>query len=144
LKEKGFHYLDEGKELIQLILSQMNNHRLSTSGSREVDPLSRKELYLKINGLLSSLSNYENIGGKRFIRSLNRYEFTGKTAGVVEVTNSLGSVIFSSESRAKCAKFLSVSERTVGRRIEDGKGLNLNGELVFIKNVSAENASDGQ
>jgi hypothetical protein len=142
LKERGFHYLEEGKELIQLILSQMNNNRLSTS--KTYHKVDRKELYLKINELLCSPSNYEDIGGKRFIRSLNRYEFTGKTAGVVEVTNSLGSVIFSTESRAKCAKFLSVSERTVGRRIEDGQAINLNGELVFIKNVPAKNASDGQ
>lgn len=142
MKEKGFHYLGEGKELIQLILSQMNNNRLSTS--KTYQKVDRKELYLKINELLSIPSNYENIEGRRFIRSLNRYEFTGKTAGFVEVTNSQGSVIFSSDSRASCAKFLSVSQRTVGRRIEDGNSLDFKGELIFIRGVSAENVLDGQ
>jgi len=34
--QKGFHYLPEGKALIDKILGQMNNNRLSTSLSKEL------------------------------------------------------------------------------------------------------------
>jgi hypothetical protein len=37
LKKLGLHYLPEGIKLINLILSQMNNGRLSNSGSSLID-----------------------------------------------------------------------------------------------------------
>ena len=54
--EKGLHSLPSGKELIDLILSQMNAKRLSNSKSKLV---SREELLTKIEELLSLPSNYE-------------------------------------------------------------------------------------
>ena len=37
LRDKGFQYTDDGLRLIELIISQMNNRRLSTSGMAKVD-----------------------------------------------------------------------------------------------------------
>jgi hypothetical protein len=50
LKEQG-HHLSEGVELINLILSQMNNYRLSTSNQQP--PVDRVLLLEKISQLLS-------------------------------------------------------------------------------------------
>ena len=62
LKEQG-HHLSEGVELINLILSQMNNHRLSTSIQQ---PSADRALLLeKISRLLSGPSNFELRNGKK-------------------------------------------------------------------------------
>lgn len=53
--KKGHHYSKEGKDLIDLILSQMNNNRLSTSNQPIID---RDELNLKIQALLNKPSNF--------------------------------------------------------------------------------------
>lgn len=90
MKEKGFQYQDEGLELIKLILSQMNNNRLSTRNTTQ--KVDRNELYLKINELLNRPSNYDNRNGRRFILSLNRFDNLGKNIGV-EVINSLAQAV---------------------------------------------------
>jgi hypothetical protein len=58
LKSLGLHYLSEGKILIDLIISQMNKNRLSTSGIKPVDiNLINSQLIKLLNGP----SNYEII-----------------------------------------------------------------------------------
>jgi hypothetical protein len=61
LKKLGLHYIPEGIKLINLILSQMNNGRLSNSGSSLID---RDYIDLKLARLLNGPSNYELINGK--------------------------------------------------------------------------------
>ncbi len=61
LKKLGLHYIPEGIKLINLILSQMNNGRLSNSGSSLID---RDYIDLELARLLNGPSNYELINGK--------------------------------------------------------------------------------
>ncbi len=67
LKDLGLHYTEEGKKLILLILSNMNNNRLSTSKLPRED---RAVIQTEIARLLKGPSNYE-IRAK-FIKSLNK------------------------------------------------------------------------
>lgn len=73
LKKLGLHYLAElaeGIKLINLILSQMNNGRLSNSGYSLID---RDYIDIELARLLNGPSNYELINGKIFIKSLNKF-----------------------------------------------------------------------
>ena len=70
LKKLGLHYLPEGIKLINLILNQMNNERLSNSGSSLID---RDYIDIELARLLNGPSNYELINGKIFIKSLNKF-----------------------------------------------------------------------
>ena len=67
LKEQGHHLTEEGAKLINLILSQMNNNRLSTSSSQPV--VDRVLLLTEINQLLSGPSNFELISSKATLQS---------------------------------------------------------------------------
>lgn len=69
LKDKGLQYTDEGLKLIELIISQMNNRRLSSSELAIVD---REFLYKEINFMLSKPSNMEVKNGA----SLHMNNFT--------------------------------------------------------------------
>lgn len=71
LKSSGLHYLPEGKELIELILSQMNNNRFSNSGNSEIN---KDYIKSEVARLLNGPSNYEIIKGRIFIKSLNKYQ----------------------------------------------------------------------
>jgi hypothetical protein len=63
LKEQGHHMSEQGVKLIDLILSQMNNNRLSTISSQlGVD---RALLLTEINQLLSGPSNFEIRNGRK-------------------------------------------------------------------------------
>lgn len=52
----GHQFSEEGLKLIEKILSQMNNNRLSTSGKPAVD---RTNLLTEIEELLNGPSNFE-------------------------------------------------------------------------------------
>lgn len=77
--QKGFHYLPEGIFLIERIVSQMNNGRLSTSNTTKLD---RNQLKLEIDKFLTQPSNYEIREGRTFIVSLNRYRVANASIGV--------------------------------------------------------------
>ena len=84
LKELGQHYTEEGKEVISLILSQINNKRLSTVGSTLVD---RNLLDGKVKKLLAAPSNFETKeDGRIFIKSLNKF-YSNKNNIRVELKN---------------------------------------------------------
>lgn len=72
--KKGLNYLTEGETLVTRIISQMNNHRLSTSRSPKLTPLDRDLLLANISKLLDGPSNYEIKGDRVFIKSLNRFK----------------------------------------------------------------------
>ena len=56
-KEQGHHHSDKGGKLIDLIISQTNNNRLSTSINRVF--VDREQLLAKVNELLNEPSNFE-------------------------------------------------------------------------------------
>lgn len=85
LKEKGPHYTDKGLRLIELILSQMNNNRLSTYKSVRVN---RALLHADIDRMLSGPSNYEIKGDRIYIKSLKKYLSSPK-AKVVQLVDNL-------------------------------------------------------
>src|SRR5690606_11627501 len=93
LRNKGLHYLPEGKALIECITRQMNNYRLSSSLHPRID---RSLLEAEITKLLNGPSNYEIREGKTFIKSLNRYlknEGLNKAIAVQLVDGETGSII---------------------------------------------------
>ena len=57
LKEQGQHLTEKGSKLIDLIISQTNNNRLSTSINRVF--VDREQLLAKVNELLNEPSNFE-------------------------------------------------------------------------------------
>lgn len=63
LKEQGHHMSEQGVKLINLILSQMNNNRLSTNSNQPV--IDRALLLVEITKLLSESSNFELRNGRK-------------------------------------------------------------------------------
>ena len=65
------HLAEKGIKLIDLIISQTNNNRLSTSLNHVVGD--RVQLLAKVKELLNGPSNFEIRNGKKFVISLNKY-----------------------------------------------------------------------
>lgn len=82
LKEKGLQYTDEGKEVLDSILNRMNSNRLSSSIQNVNVEKDSSILDLRIKNLLEGPSNYENIEGRTFIKSLNRFRSVSKSTSV--------------------------------------------------------------
>nr|QJQ35260.1 LAGLIDADG endonuclease [Fusarium lactis] len=122
LKNLGLHYLAEGKKLIELILSQMNNNRLSSSGNKVID---RDYIAREVSRLLNGPSNYEMIKGRIFIKSLNKF-YTGRLKIQVELHDQEGSVFKTFDSMNKCADFLGISTHTVSKRMKTSLPVILN------------------
>lgn len=70
IKQKFLHYTPEGRDLIERILAQMNNKRLSTSKTPRVN---RALLLSDIADLLNQPINAELRHGKIWIKSDNRF-----------------------------------------------------------------------
>lgn len=137
IKEKGLHYLPEGKESIDLILSQMNTNRLSTTNS---ELISREELQTKIDALLSLPTNYEiREDGRTWIISENKYYRSQKSIGVV-LQGEDGNVISSFKTLTACAESLGKTRNLITRYMLSGKPLLINNKLVYIKRV--ENSTE--
>nr|SNU77826.1 TPA: LAGLIDADG endonuclease [Fusarium oxysporum] len=138
LKNLGLHYLAEGKKLIELILSQMNNNRLSNSGNKTVD---RDYIAREVNRLLNGPSNYEIIKGRIFIKSLNKF-YTGRLKIQVELHDQGGSVFKTFDSMNKCADFLGISTHTVSKRMKTSLPVILNNkEYNVVKSFGRERSS---
>ncbi len=118
IRNKGLHYLPEGKALIERIKQQMNNNRLSTSGMPKID---RTLLKAEIAKLLSGPSNYEIRDGKTYIISLNRYrKYISNKAQIVQlVDTSSGNIICTFNSQVDCAKFLQITKAGIAYRIKN-------------------------
>lgn len=60
-RKKGFHYTAEGANLVERILSQMNNNRLSTNKTTGL--LNHRDVFLSDIAIMNSkVSNYEHRG----------------------------------------------------------------------------------
>lgn len=130
LKTRGHHYQEEGIILINRILSQMNNYRLSTYNTDiKIDS---KKLILDINNLLLGPSNLEIREGKHFIKSLNRFEGTGKYPSV-ELLENNGRIIKTFASVSECARFLGLSRNVVYNSLNKGKAILFDNKCCYIK-----------
>lgn len=131
LKEQGHHFSKQGVKLIDLILSQMNNNRLSTSSSHPV--VDRPLLLAEIKLLLLEPSNFELRNGRKWIISLNKYYNSSRTNICVIITDENGNNLHSFDSLADCAKFLGVDPSTVSKRINKGIPFLLENKQAYVK-----------
>jgi hypothetical protein len=117
IKERGHHYQEEGMKILNLIISQMNNNRLSSNRGVSSPKVEREHLYLEINKLLGGPSNIEvKEDGRLFIKSLNSfYKGSGKVR--VEIKDKDGLVLNTFASLSDCAQFLGVSQPTAKNRL---------------------------
>lgn len=130
LKEIGHHYSKEGKDLIDLILSQMNNNRLSTSNQSVVN---KDELNLKIQTFLNKPSNFELRGGRLWIISEARFQSEGGKSKALELLDDLGNLVKTFKSISECGKYLSISPTSVSRLIKKAEFFTHNNKNVIIK-----------
>nr|AMX22277.1 LAGLIDADG endonuclease [Cryphonectria parasitica] len=129
LKEKGHHYTEEGFKLIQLLINQMNKHRLSSSGSPVVD---RESLNSKIQDMLGK-SVYENKNGRVWISSENRYLNEGGVGKEVHLVDTEGNTIKTFKSYSEAARYLKISRGTVFNRIKSSLVFSFEKNLVYLK-----------
>jgi len=136
IKAKGLHYLPEGIEVVDLILGQMNNKRLTTnreSVKETVSRVDRKLLLEKIENLLSKPSNFEvKEDGRIFIISENRY-YSNKNKLQVTVERLDGTILYTFDSIKECLEKLKISKSLYYDRLNKGLPINIEGELLYIK-----------
>ena len=134
LKQKGQQFTQDGIDIIQKILSQMNNNRLSTN-SKKVS-VDRGALQLEVDKILAAPSNLEvREDGRIFIKSLNKY-YSDRSNVSVELLTENGLVVNTFESLADCAKFLSISPSTAGRKLLKKEPVLLGDKLLYIHKSS--------
>lgn len=136
LKEQGHHLTEQGDKLICLILSQMNNNRLSTTSNQPVD---RTLLLDEINQLLSGPSNFELRNGRQWVISLNKYYHSPRNNICVAIQDENGNNIHSFNSILECAKFLDVHPTTITKRIKKSISFLLKNKRVYIKKEEVNN-----
>jgi len=136
LKERGHHYQEEGKNVLNLIISQMNNNRLSSNQDENYPVIDREQLYLKINQLLNGPSNIEvKEDGRLFIKSLNRF-YTGSGKTEVQIlSDKEGLVLKTFTSLSDCAKFLGLTQPTVKNRLIKNQAFLFEGNPCYLKRV---------
>lgn len=122
--------------MIEMILSQMNNNRLSTNLNKlNVD---RTLLESRIDKLLRGPSNLElKEDGRIFIKSLNKY-YSDRSNLKVKLQYENGLVLNSFDSMASCAKFLGIYPAKAKKRLEESKPVLFNNTLLYIKYSNSE------
>lgn len=128
---------EQGVKLIDLILSQMNNNRLSTTSSHP--GVERALLLAEINQLLSGPSNFELRKGRKWIISLNKYYHSSRKNICVVIKDENGNNLHSFDSLADCANFLYVDPSTVSKRINKGIPFLLENKRAYIKKEEVNN-----
>jgi len=131
LKEKGHHYQEEGLKVLNTIINQMNNYRLSN-----ID-INREQLLKDIETILNGPSNYEIIDGRKFIKSLNKFAIEGKKMNV-QLQDENGNIIKIFDSYADCAEFLNISRTLVYNRVTKKKLFIFNNKNVILSLVKKE------
>jgi len=135
LKQLGFNYTEKGIKVLDQILSQMNNHRLSTNSNTKID---RTLLINNIEQLLNEPSNLEiKANGKVWIKSLNKYKSGGSNNKNIKVhlQESNGLVINTFESISSCARFLEIVPSRAKALLDNNKSILFNNKYYFIKKV---------
>jgi len=128
-KERGHHYQEEGLRVLNAIVNQMNNYRLSTSQKIRIDT---DQLVKDIARLLDGPSNYEYIGDRKIIKSLNKLVGV-KNQEIIQLEEENGNVIKTFYSIVDCAKFFKVSRTLIYNRLSGNKSIIFEGKHVFIK-----------
>lgn len=148
IKSLGLDSTEKGKELIKLIVRQMNNNRLSTAGLELVNrTLLQSEIEKLISGEMKApaLSNLftggsgDSVEEKITTESSNRRVWSNKAVMVhlVEVVGTLaeGNILNSFNSLADCAKHLGISTSTLQYRLRKGKPFMFENKLVNIVKI---------
>ena len=93
---------------MDLIVSQMNNNRLSTKGAAQVN---RDVLLTTVERLLSGPSNCEIREGKIWIKSLNRFRHKGGLIKQlsVQLQDQKGNIVKIFDTQTECADSFGVS-----------------------------------
>lgn len=129
----GHHYRGEGVRIINNILSQMNNNRLTTRRSTLAD---RVVLESEIKKLLEGPSNFEvKEDGRVFIKSLKKY-YPNNAKIRLKLLDENGGIIKLFDSAADCAKYLNVSKTTVAVRLKKGKPFLFDNKLVSLNKIA--------
>ena len=134
LRDRCHQYEEEGDKIMNLIVSQMNNKRLSTKGS---SPVNRESLQKSIDDLLSGPSNCEIREGKIWIKSLNKFRPRGGLIKpmAVQLQDQNGNIIKTFSTQADCAKSLGITRPTVARWLQQGKPVLFENKIVYIAKV---------
>jgi hypothetical protein len=137
LRNWGAQYDGEGIKVLDLILSQMNNNRLSTSKS-SVSPVDRQHLNLEIMRILARPSNLERLAdGRIFIKSLNKIYNPARGSNIVEVMDEDNNLIYTFNTITACAKFFGLSNDVVSRTLlTKGKPLFWDSKWLYLKRVT--------
>ena len=131
LKEQGHHLSEQGVKLINLILSQMNNNRLTTTSSQPA--VDRALLLVEVNQLLSGPSNFEIRNNRKWVISLNKYYHSSRKNLSVVIKDENGINLHSFYSLVDCANYLDVDPSTVSKRIDKGISFLLENKRVYVK-----------
>ena len=134
LKEQEHHLSKKGVKLIDLIISQTNNNRLSTFLSKRV--IDREQLLDKVKILLNEPSNFEIRNNRKFVISLNKYYNSSRINVCIIIEDENNNKLYSFDSLSDCAKFLKVDLSTVSKRKSKGIFFTLDNKTVYIKDES--------
>lgn len=116
--------------MINRLLNQMNNNRLSTGIKLQVD---RDLLLRDLKVMLEGDSNYEpNAEGKIVIKSSGKLLNKGIPIRVL-ILYDKGNNLKELESINACGTYLGISHDTVRVRLNDGKPIKFNSMLVYVK-----------
>lgn len=139
LKQLGLNYTGEGIKVIDQILSQMNNRRLSTNSSAKVD---RTLLTNNVEKLLNGPSNFEiKENGQIWIKSLNSYKRGSNAKSIkVQLQESNGLVLNTFDSISSCARFLGVHPPRVKALLDNSKSILFDNKYYFIKKVEDDSS----
>ena len=114
LKELGQHYTEEGIKVIDQILNQMNNKRLSTNSSEKVDRI-----------LLTNK-----------VESFNRYKRGSSVKSIkVSLQESNGLVLNTFDSISSCARYLKILPSRAKVLLDNNKSILFENKHCFIKKV---------
>ena len=129
LKEDGKHFMELGLKVINGILDQMNNNRLSTNPNKVNDQV---ELIRHLNHLLSLPSNLKvEPSGRIFIISQNKYYQDGGNLAV-QLVDSNQTIVKEFDSLTECAKYLEKGKSTISRLLASGKPLSWRGHTYYV------------
>lgn len=135
IRLKGLHLLPEGSRIIEKIIGQMNDNRLSTSGKPLVD---RDLLKASINKLLSISPAVYEIKQDGRIWDISKNRFIGTKTGIrqpVQLISPDGEIIQTFTTRAACGKFLGFSTTTIRSKLDKNEPVLFEGKLYSLRKV---------
>jgi hypothetical protein len=124
-------HMEQGVAMIQRLIGQMNNNRLSTSACGTLED--RNSLLLDLKIMLEAGSNYIlNDKGQTIIKSSGKFLKKGSPTAIL-ILDGEGNILKELKSINACATFLGISHDTVRVRLRSGKSIKFNTNLVFVK-----------